>query len=1239
MKHLFPATVLLCLLIGCSRSTPDPPGPSPGKLTSRPMNAAANEGQSRFSALSAEETGIDFVHQLDDELVDDKFMTAINTSVGAGICVADVDGDHQPDIFVCSKTGGGRLYKQTTPFQFQDVTDDAGVRGDPAEWSTGAGFADVDNDGHLDLYVCRHDAANLLYINDGKGRFVEQAKAFGLDYTGASVMAAFCDYDLDGDLDMYLLTNRRTPSATLQQQIDQDIQVIGSVRPEYSEFEDIYEYVDKHGKPQSAQIRAGQPDLLFRNDGSQFSNVAREAGIKGNELGHNALWFDYNNDLWPDIYVSNDYFGQDRLYRNLGGGRFADVTSEVLPHTPWFSMGSDSADINRDGRFDLFTTDMSATDHLKQKVTMGNMGSRTWFLSVAEPRQYMRNSLFLNTHSSRFMEIAYLAGVDSTDWTWTAKFGDLDNDGWSDLFITNGMFRNLMDGDLWARVEQAMKEGDAGAYRNMVMESPPLKERNLAFRNLDGMRFADTSSEWGLDHLGISYSAVLADIDRDGDLDIVTNDFEEPLGVYRNNTSDQNSVLVELVGTVSNRTGYGAVVKITAGQATQTKMLMQARGYMASDDPLLHFGLGDQSHIEALEVVWPSGQTQKFENLDAGLIYTIHEPSIAVEPHPIPGSEPDTLESQESSPLFSDQTEDTSLGWAHQEGRFDDYEVQPLLPYQLSRLGPGVAVADVNADGFDDFFAAGGNGQSGRLYLGRSGGRCIPRPGPWSDDVRCEDMAPLFFDADGDGDHDLYISTGGVECGADDPLMNDRLYLNQGNGKFKRATDGVLPEMPISSSCAVAADFDRDGDLDLFAGGRVQPGKYPHGARSRLLQNNDGKFSDITESHAAHLADIGLVTAAVWSDSDNDGWLDLLVATEWGPVHFFRNNEGTLTKVTAAAGLADTSGWFNSLVAGDFNADGRLDYVAGNAGLNSKYKASDEAPALVYSGEFGQDGKLFCVEAMHEHGHLYPVRGKSCSTNAMPHLADLFSTYREFGEADLINIYTEPRLEQAKRFAANELGHLLLINRGDGPADSGSVQFEVRRLPLLAQSAPVFGMAAEDFDGDGHLDLVLAQNFFALQPETGRMDGGIGLLLRGDGQGNLEPVDPVRSGIVLGGDSKGLAVCDHNRDGWPDLIVAQNSGPLRLLQHNGLDGTQPVVVNLVGDTANSDALGARVEYRADGVLLRSAEVYGGSGYLSQSSSSLFFVRHEGGSFKVRWPTGMTSEHGLDGGLVQELKHP
>ena len=1230
---------LLGLLSSCSRSTQAPPKPSPGRLTFTPLNVAESEGQSRFSVLSTESTGIDFSHQLDEELVGEKFMTAINTSVGAGICVADVDGDDQPDIFVCSKTGGTRLYRQTAPFRFQDVTDAAGVGGVPDEWNTGAGFADVDNDGDPDLYVCRHDAPNLLYINDGNGRFTEQAKKFGLNYTGASVMAAFCDYDLDGDLDIYLLTNRRTPSTDLQQKIDQDMRVQGFVRPEYREFEDIYDYTDKEGKKQRAQIRAGQLDLLFRNDGNRFVNVAKNAGIEGYELGHNALWFDYNGDLWPDLYVSNDYFGKDRLYKNLGGGRFADVTGQVLPHTPWFSMGSDSADINRDGRFDLLTTDMSATDHLKQKITMGNMGSRSWFLSVAEPRQYMRNSLFLNTHSSRFMEIAYLSGVDSTDWTWTAKFGDLDNDGWSDLYITNGMFRNLMDGDMWERVEIALKNGNTDAYRNMVMDSQPLKERNLAFRNVDGIRFEDSSMEWGLDHLGISYSAALADIDRDGDLDIITNHFEEPLGVYRNNTGDGNSILVELEGTLSNRTGYGAVVKVTTGEVTQTKMLMQARGYMASDDPLLHFGLGDQSHIERLEVIWPSGQTQSFEDLDAGQLYTIQEPSLDAEPHPVAGDASDVRAPSDSPPIFSDHTDDLNLDWTHQEGRFDDYEVQPLLPYQLSRLGPGIAVADVNGDGLDDFFTAGGNGQSGKLFLGKSGGGAVPGSGPWNQDAKCEDMAPLFFDADGDGDKDLYVSTGGVECATDEPLMFDRLYRNQGDGRFERSDDGTLPELRISSSCAVAADYDRDGDLDLFVGCRVRPGKYPHAAHSSLLQNHGGTFTDVTEFHDPHLADAGLVTAALWSDTNNDGWLDLLVATEWGPVRLFRNTKGTLKEATDAAGLAGISGWFNSLVAGDFNSDGRFDYVVGNVGLNSKYKASNESPALVYSGEFGEEGTLYCVEAMHEHGHLYPVRGRSCSTRAMPHLAGLFKSYRAFGEAELIDIYTEPKLEEADRFAANELRHLLLMNRGDGSVESGGSQFEVHRLPLLAQSAPVFGMAVADFDADGHLDLILGQNFFALQPETGRMDGGIGLLLRGDGQGNLQPVEPVESGIVLGGDTKGLAVCDNNQDGWPDLIVTQNSGPVRFLQHNGIREQQPVVVRLIGESANPNAIGACVEYRADGKLLRSVEVYGGSGYLSQSSSSLFFVRRTGGMFKVRWPNGVTSEHPLNNSRVVELKQP
>ena len=1284
MKSLFPVA-LLCLLvlllfwlISRSQSTSVSLKPSPGRLTSRPLNAATGEGTRRFTALSAESTGIEFTHRLvDDQLVGEKFMTLLHTSVGAGICVADVDGDGLPDLFVCSKTGGSRLFKQTAAFKFKDITDKAGVRGDPKAWNTGAGFADVDNDGDMDLYVCRHDAPNLFYINSGNGRFDEQAKKFGLDYVGASVMAAFCDYDRDGDLDMYLLTNRRTPSAEFQLTINQHLQQTGRVPEEIREYEGIYDYIDKHGKRQRTQIRAGQKDLLFRNDGKRFSDVSEQAGIEGYELGHNALWFDYNGDLWPDLYISNDYHGKDRFYRNLGDGRFQDVALEVLPHTPWFSMGADAADINRDGRFDLLATDMSATDHLKQKVTMGNMTGRGWFLSVAEPRQYMRNALFLNTHSERFMEIAYLAGVDSTDWTWTVKFGDLDNDGWSDLYVTNGMFRHFMDGDLWTRIYKAqdelsyrtdasplplfsdrpsLKSGvrslyrekrEAGVLRQMVMESPQLKERNLAFKNLDGLRFEKTSQQWGLDHLGISYSAVFADMDRDGDLDIITNHFDEPLGVYRNNTIDQNAILVELVGRLSNRTGYGAVVRVTTDDATQTKTLLQARGYMASDDPVLHFGLGSQSKIENLEVVWPSGHKQKFDDLDVGYVYTVEEPTLPVESGGHSVAESSVTPSwdsgrRESLPLFSDRTEASRLEWNHAEERFDDYEVQPLLPYQLSRLGPGVAVADVNGDGIEDFFAAGGNGKSGQLFLGEAGETFRPQPGPWERDSASEDLAPLFFDADGDGDSDLYVSAGGVECGADNPLLTDRLYFNQGSGEFEKPDDVVLPQLQISSSCALAADFDRDGDLDLFVGGRVQPGKYPHAARSSLLQNDGGRFTDVTEQHDPSFASLGLVTSALWSDADDDGWLDLLVATEWGPVHLFDNNAGTLTQVTEAAGLSPISGWFNSLVAGDFNSDGRMDYVAGNVGLNSKYKASEKTPALIYSGDFGDQGELRCVEATFDHGHLYPVRGKSCSTDAMPHLGERFKTYNAFGKADLIDIYTNTKLDEAERFSVNELAHLLLINRGSASTELGEpAVFEVRELPFLAQAAPVFGMAVADFDADGHKDLILGQNFYAPQPETGHMDGGIGLLLKGDGRGNLEPVGPNESGILLGGDTKGLALCDNNQDGWPDIIVGQNRGPVRLLQHNGVPEKEPLIVSLTGTDANPNAIGARLQYWQDGELLETTEVYAGTGYLSQSTSRLFLVRRSrtGGTLKVRWPNGMTSEQELGEGVTVELMQP
>ena len=1085
----------------------------------------------------------------------------------------------------------------------------------------GATFADLDNDGDLDLYVCGYDSPNRLYENRGDGTFIERAGQAGLDFKGASVMMAFADYDRDGDLDGYLLTNRYIPATG--QIVEAEL-----VRREGHLVipDELAELVGIMVKPDGREkvIKIGQGDLLYRNNGDgTFSEVTEEAGIEGGDMGLGVVWWDYNHDGWPDIYVSNDFYGADKLYKNNGDGSFTDVIEESVPHTPWFSMGADVADINNDGLLDLMASDMAATTHYKAKANMGEMDEQSWFLTSARPPQYMVNSVYLNSGTSRFFEVSRLYGVGNTDWTWSVKFADFDNDGWVDLYVTNGMTRNWFNSDMRARLYTlgGLKTKEGG---RLFLEAPPLAEGNLAFRNLQGSHFEKEEESWGLGHLGVSFGAAVGDLDGDGDLDLVVNNFEEPVSVYRNRSSKGNLLQIRLLGTASNSYGIGSQIRVNSGGGTQIRYLTPARGFASSDDPRVHIGLGEDEIIDQLTVEWPSGRRQTLTALPANRLYRITEPSEL-------GS--DRTGEHEQEPIFTRVGAPPEL--AHRENPYDDFADQRLFPNKMSQLGPGLAWGRIGEDGKEALYIGGASGQEGRILWAERIDAELPVEGqsPFWEDALSEDMGALFFDADGDGDLDLYVVSGGVDRWAFDKALGDRLYLNAGDGSFVESAAAVLPRNSTSGSCVVGGDFDLDRDVDLFVGGRYVPRRYPLSPVSRLLRNEGGKFEDVTEELAPRLRTTGLVTGALWSDVDGDGWVDLLVTHEWGPVKLYRNLEGkALRDDTERAGLAERLGWWNGIVGGDVDHDGDIDYAVMNFGLNTKYHASFEQPALLYYGDFGPYTGLRLVEASYEDESLFPVRGKSCSTEAMPHLSLNFDTFHKFASATLSQIYAPRDLRGAQRFEVNTLESGILLNDG-----SGSFTFEP--LPRIAQAAPGFGAVLAEIDGDGNPDLYMVQNFFGPQPETGRMDGGLSLLLRGEGDGKFEPVWPNESGLVVPGDATALAATDLNGDGWVDFAIATNDGPMHFFQNNGSEQNRSFTVRLRGKTGNSSAAGARVTAELVDGSAQTAEIYAGNGYLSQSTDTLFFGLGESGEVSrvtVRWPDGQETIHRIEAGSASVL---
>lgn len=1082
-----------------------------------------------FTLLKSSETNITFNNIIKDE-IDRNYFLYDNFYGGGGVGVGDFNNDGLQDIYFAGNIVSDKLYLNKGNLKFEDITESAGLI-DDGGWSSGVAIADVNGDGFPDIFISRelYDdkpklRINQLYINNHDLTFTNKIEEYGLIDTVRTRHATFLDFDKDNDLDLFVLNQPPNP---------------GNYSPFYRMVSDGNLIIDKY-KP-----------VLYRNDNGHFVNISEESGVIVPGYCNAAISADFNNDGWVDLYVANDFEVPDFLYINNHDGTFTDKALEELKHISYFSMGVDAADINNDGWLDIMALDMAFEGNYRSKANIGGMNSdKFWnFVNKGWHYQYMYSTLQVNNQNNTYSEIAHLAGISTTDWSWSNLIADLDNDGEKDIYITNGILRDIRnhDGELSLKryingqiVKQHSENPnlddvsiwDIIDFKKALSYYPSNKLSNYVFKNTGNLEFSNVSSRWGLNQPSFSNGSCFADLDNDGDLELVVNNVNDEAFIYENNSnslSENKYLRIELIKNGKPGSFFGSRAKLEIDGNIQYQELSNTRGMYSSSESLFHFGIGSGNKPISITVTWPDSKVTSLKNVKPNQVLRLNYEDAKI------------IRSKtliEGTTFFEDISDKVGIKYKHQENIFDDYKREAFLPHKMSSFGPTLAIGDVNQDGLDDFYIGGSAGLTGQLFIQSPNGKFSPSQSmPWFQDRLSEDLGANFFDADNDGDMDLYVVSGSNEFGENSGHYQDRIYVNDGKGFLSKSHD-ALPDFISSGSRMIPSDFDNDGDLDLFVGGRQKPGSYPEPVSSYILENKTINkdhpiFENVSLDIAPGLVDLGMVTDACWSDYDNDGDEDLIIVGIWMPIEIFKNNSGRFEKVNNKI-LKEKSGWWYSIEKGDFDNDGDEDFVVGNLGLNYKYKASNEKPFSINFADFDNNGINDFVLSYIEDNKRYPIHDRQSMLQQIPSLVRKFEDYSSYAFATLEDVYGQINISNSKQYDVTTFASYYVENRGKG-------KFSFSMLPVQSQLSPINDMVVYDFNADGNLDVLTGGNLHVTEISTPRNDSGIGALLLGDGKGNFESIHNSKSGIFLSNDLKNIGIAKTVNG---KLIIAANNSEI-----------------------------------------------------------------------------------------------